>query len=471
MENNKLFLRSLSEEMSSAELGDLRLSERLSRIVEAMSENPAESFPVGLGSHAALEATYRFLRNPKVTNESVIAPHLAATVERCTEEKTFLVLHDTSVFQFPGEVCRKGLGQVGNNKHQRGFFGHFALAVSEKQPHVPLGVIGLHVFRRSKRKKKYKNPWSRKRDPKRESVRWREMVERVENQFESQVTAIHVMDREADDFELYHQMISRGQRFVNRLKHDRSLLFSTADKVSEVWQNCRAVFEREVPLSRRSPKRSPRKANRHPPREKRVAKLQFFAKTVRIKKTYAVHYTLPEYLTLNVVHVKEVDTPEGVEPVEWTLITNEPIESVDGIMRIVDIYRARWVIEEYFKALKSGCAYEKRQMESYETLVNALAIFAPIAWRLLLLRSLSRDNPETDATEVLTLTEIEVLQAISKVKMPQKPTVRDAMQAIARLGGHIKSNGDPGWLVLWRGYQKLKNIEVGWTAREQRCDP
>lgn len=456
--------------MGSADLGDKRLSERLSLIVDSMSENPAQSFPVGLGSHAALEATYRFLRNPKVTNEAVIAPHIAATVERCTEEKTFLVLHDTSIFQFPGEVCRKGLGQVGNNKHQRGFFGHFALAVSERDPHIPLGVIGLKVFRRTKKKKAYRNSWTVKRDPKRESIRWREMVATLEGRFESQVTAIHVMDREADDYELYYQMISQGHHFVNRLKHDRHLLFSNAGKVSEVWQTCSPVFEREVPLSRRSSKRSPRKAARHPPREKRIAKLQFFAKTVRIKKTYAVHYTLPEYLTLNVVHVKETDAPEGVEPVEWTLITSEPIETVDEIMRIVDIYRARWIIEEYFKALKSGCAYEQRQMESYETLVNALAIFAPIAWRLLLLRGLSRDNPETDAAEVLTPTEIEVLQAISKVKMPEKPTVRDAMQAIARLGGHIKSNGAPGWLVLWRGYQKLKNIELGWTAREEKCD-
>jgi hypothetical protein len=468
--NNKLFQRSLSEEMESAELGDKRLSQRLSMIVSAMAENPAQSFPVGLGSHAALEATYRFLRNPKVTHESVIAPHIEATVRRCVEQKTFLVLHDTSTFQFPGEVCRTGLGQVGNNKHQRGFFGHFSLAVAESAPHMPLGIIGMHVFRRAKKKKKYKNSWSVRRDPKREHARWKEMVATVEGRFQDQVTAIHVMDREADDYELYHQMVSQSQHFVNRLKNDRLLLFSNAEKLSEVWQTSSAIFEREVPLSRRSSKRSPRKTGRHPSRENRIAKLQFFAKTVRIKKTYAVHYTVPEYLTLNAVHIREVDATGGVEPVVWNLITTEPIDTAEEIMRIVDIYRARWIIEEYFKALKSGCAYEQRQMESYETLINALAIFAPIAWRLLLLRSLSRDNPDTDATEVLTPTEIEVLQAISKVELPDQPTVKEVMYAIARFGGHIKSNGPPGWLVLWRGYQKLKHMELGWTARGEKCD-
>jgi len=88
----------------------------------------------------------------------------------------------------------------------------------------------------------------------------------------------------------------------------------------------------------------------------------------------------------------------------------------------------------------------------------------------LLLRSLSRDNPETEAAEVLTSTEIEILQTTSKVQFSDKPTVKEVMQAIARLGGHIKSNGPPGWLVLWRGYQKLKTMELGWTARGGKCD-
>jgi hypothetical protein len=88
--------------------------------------------------------------------------------------------------------------------------------------------------------------------------------------------------------------------------------------------------------------------------------------------------------------VREVETHGDEEPVEWTLVTTEPIDSPQAVERIVDAYRARWVIEEYLKVIKSGCAYEKRQLESFETLINALAIFIPIAWRLLLLRTLAR---------------------------------------------------------------------------------
>ena len=35
--------------------------------------------------------------------------------------------------------------------------------------------------------------------------------------------------------------------------------------------------------------------------------------------------------------------------------------------------------------------------------------------------------------------------------LPSSPTVADIMAAIARLGGHNKSNGPPGWKLLWRG--------------------
>jgi hypothetical protein len=150
--------------------------------------------------------------------------------------------------------------------------------------------------------------------------------------------------------------------------------------------------------------------------------------------------------------------------VEWTLATTEPIATVADIERIVDVYSARWVIEEYFKAIKTGCAYEKRQLESMHTLLNGLAVFVPIAWRLLLLRTLARDASDEPATNVLTDTQLAVLRATVKPPPPNNATVREAMLAVARLGGHIKNNGEPGWAVLGRGFQKLLAREEGWIA-------
>jgi hypothetical protein len=153
-----------------------------------------------------------------------------------------------------------------------------------------------------------------------------------------------------------------------------------------------------------------------------------------------------------------------MEPIDWTLLTQEPIDTAEQILKIVDYYRGRWMIEEYFKALKTGCSFEKRQLESLPTLLNALAIFVPVAWRLLLLRGMARNHPTAPATIVLTEPQIAVLHAVTKRPLPQDLNVEQALLAIAALGGHIKNNGRPGWQVLGRGFRKLLNLEEGWTA-------
>jgi hypothetical protein len=121
-----------------------------------------------------------------------------------------------------------------------------------------------------------------------------------------------------------------------------------------------------------------------------------------------------------------------------------PIDTPEQVAAIVDAYRARWVIEEFFKALKTGCAYEKRQLETFRALVNALAIFSVVAWRLLLLRYVSRTSPDAPAIGAITPRQVRLLQRIATmkgpgvpaVKMPPNPTARDALLAIAKLGGH-----------------------------------
>jgi len=135
------------------------------------------------------------------------------------------------------------------------------------------------------------------------------------------------------------------------------------------------------------------------------------------------------------------------------------------ICQVVDWYRSRWVIEEYFKALKTGCAYEKRQLETFHALRNALALFAPMAWQLLLLRTEARHRPESPAAVVLSDEQITVLGAVVKKPLPPNPTARHVMLAVAALGGHLPRNGDPGWLILARGLEKLETLTLGWRLR------
>jgi len=159
--------------------------------------------------------------------------------------------------------------------------------------------------------------------------------------------------------------------------------------------------------------------------------------------------------------------PRGEPAVEWFLLTDLPIDSDQQIAFIVDCYRGRWTIEEFFKALKTGCQYERRQLESAQSLLNALALLAPVAWRLLLLRHLARSKDPQREPAALTAKQLEVLRAVARKPLPARPTSRDAMLAVAALGGHIKSNGDPGWLVLGRGMHDLLLLEMGWRARDE----
>ena len=148
-------------------------------------------------------------------------------------------------------------------------------------------------------------------------------------------------------------------------------------------------------------------------------------------------------------------------PVEWTLYTTEAISTKQQLLRVVDIYRSRWVIEEYFKALKTGCSLEKRQLESYDALSRALALFVPIAWRLLLARGIARARPDSAASTVLTRTELTVLQHRLDLEVPPR-TAEDALNAVASLGGHLKRNGPPGWQTIGRGMETLYLLVAGW---------
>src|SRR5437868_8323341 len=104
------------------------------------------------------------------------------------------------------------------------------------------------------------------------------------------------------------------------------------------------------------------------------------------------------------------------------------------------------------------------QLQDYESLVNALAVFAPIAYRLLLIRSEARRTPEASAAPLVSSDEIDVLRALGRRPLGPAPSTRDVYLAIAALGGHIKYSGDPGWLTLSRGYDRLATLTEGWVA-------
>lgn len=452
----------LAREMSGASFGDARLSKRQTNLVEKLAQAPDKSFPALL-SDAELEGAYRFFGNDAVTPGAILAPHVRATLARIADEPVALAIHDTTTLSFRADGQRQGLGRL--RKSGQAFFAHMTLAVSGDGSRRPLGVLDVSTHVRAdegKRKKKNKGKRKNERD------RWGDQVRRVEALEVARGALVHVMDREGDDYGLFALMRENDYRFVGRLMHNRLLdadASEGAEKLEHALAQVQAVATREVELSSRpAGLRSPVQKRIHPPRARRLAKLAIGATRVTLRRPTTQPRDRPATVTLNVVRVWELETPEGEASVEWVLVTSESVDTEEQLLQIVDWYRARWTIEEFFKALKTGCAYEKRQIEDLHGLQNVLALFAPIAWHLLLLRSGAREEPDRPATTVLTPTQLKVLHAFARRPLPDKPTVRDAYLAIAALGGHLKHNGDPGWQTLGRGYEKLVTFVEGWRA-------
>lgn len=463
---------SIGKELSRADFGDKRLSGRLEKLADSLAARPEESFPEATGSVAALEATYRFLGNPKITPDKILSPHIDATIERsCRGKGRVLVAHDTTTLTFSGE-SRAHLGWITSGG--KGFLAHFSLAISRSQVAQPLGVLGIETFFRTGNPKGKNPKRGRKVRGGLESHRWWKSVESTEMLFPLDVHPIHIMDREADDYELFSELCKYNLRFIIRIRQNRANCKMAGEaeggKLFELLDGQKVVCEREVGISKRNEPEIYGSKRGYQPRGARLAKLQITATQIEIGRSFYQQSELPASLTVNCVHVYEVDAPEGTEPVDWKLLTTEPIKNTQDVLNIVDDYRARWMIEEYFKALKSGCAYEKRQLENKASLLNALAVFAPIAWQLLLLRALNRENPQLPAAYALTKTQIEVLKATSKKPLPEELNINQAGLAIAALGGHIPNNGQPGWQILARGMEKLLTMEIAWTAAKERCD-
>jgi hypothetical protein len=455
-------------EYEAVDLGDSRLDDRLQKIIGQLATSPGQSFPEQMVNDADQEALYRFLRNPKVTVDALLAGHRVETLKRIDGRARVRILHDTSDFVFKGE--RDGeMPPV--QKEAKGFSGHFALAVAADESKEALGVLGLFTFFQKQQlkgltetQKLARHMQTPRADKK--SSRWEAQAIETEKYLSVGTRGIHVMDQEADDYSVFSALSVASLSFVIRVEPGRRTAenLQTAVALAVVP----ATLFREVVISSRSKAQA---TKQHPQRKTRIVKLSVRASTVTLNKTVAAHEAELESVTLNAVHVFEESPPDEETAIEWMLFTSEPVGTLAEIEAVVDHYRARWIIEEYFKALKSGCGFEKRQLCSYEGLLRALALMTPLAWTLLELRTLGRETTQRPATDVLSRDQLQLLRALlekRRRKFPDNPTVRDAMLGIAGLGGHIKNNGDPGWQVLGRGFRRFLEAEEVWLLFKEK---
>jgi len=457
-------------EMAGLDLGHKSRDVRVLELVTNLAKDPRRSVRGAAQTKAQEEAFYRLLRNDAVTMPALLKPHVAHTTQRCAEVAKVIVSHDTSHFEYKG--TREGLGRIRTQSSQ-GFLFHASLAVDAVEGQ-PLGLIACKVWVRSEQctsvvegangpRKKSGRDYARDQD--KESNRWVEQIEATEKQLaDTGAKVIHVADREADIYAALATLSERGHSFVIRLARDKKARQGEGAPLQDLTTLARLAsgcVEVQAPIAARSATTIPQRSKTFPERESRTAKLEFAATSATIDAPKYASGSLP----INVVHVRELEPPNPDQAIEWFLLTSEPVDTVEQVVEIVHAYRTRWLIEEFFKALKTGCAMEERELESLHTLTNVLALCIPIAYQLLAVRHLARTKPSGSASSVFSPTQIAILQA--KTKLGPNPTALEALEAVAYLGSHFQpfSKKMPGWRVLSRGMQRLHALEEGWVAR------
>jgi hypothetical protein len=444
----------VAAELKGLDLGDARRDARGRLVADRMATAPEASLPVAMKDRAMLEALYRHLSSEGVDFEGILKSHVDRSGLRVSGAGKVYVAHDTTACTFSGEGERDGVGVV--NGEKQGFFAHVSLAVAADGRRTPLGVVACELFTREGARDLEES----------ESGRWGRGVAAAERRCGS-AELVHVADRESDIYGLLASMMEKGQRFIVRAKQDRVVEIEGEGRTRlfDAARETRQTYTLDVPVAKRGPKRTGALRRVHPDREARLANLTVAALSVTLRRPRKdPPPNAPARLPVNAVHVFEVGMAAGEKPIEWLLLTNEPVETREQIAAVIEGYRTRWTIEEYFKVLKTGCAFEERQLESFRTLSNLLAYSLIIAYAMLLLRALSRSELDLPADALVSPDQLVCLGVMTKRKKKDLASARQVLDAIAELGVHLKSNGLPGWRVLSRGWQRLLEFECAYQA-------
>jgi len=400
------------------------------------------------------------LSNPKVEHDDILSGHIDRTVERCLGRSAVLVVQDTTTLSYTQHRAARGLGPVNDSEGARGYLAHTALAVSVDS-HEVLGVLDQHVWVRAVRKVTQDESCVARKKRRRESEHWAAAQRRVGKLFEGQAKrprVIATFDREGDIFEAFEALDELGHSFVIRATRNRLVDSDGEDREYSLDAVERAPiiahYTIDVPA--------------RPGRATRVAQMEVRATSLAIRppRNRGRH---GESIRLNLVAAIERQAPEGVEPLVWYLVTQEPIATEADVLAVVRAYEARWIIEELHMGMKTGCSTEERQLGTVHALQNFLAFATVVAWQMLCLRDAARRLEPVRADQVLTPLQVTVLCGL-RPRLTADCLAAEALRAIAMMGGFMgrKGDGNPGWRTLWAGFEKLLMAEKGFLVAQGR---
>lgn len=472
MDSTDAKVRSFGEiNFGMAELGDVRRTKRLVKLADQIVRHPGGSLPHKLRNPADLTALYRLCECDQVTHETVLAGHRRVVLQEIQDHsEDVLVLHDSTDIDYTRQKSLTELGQIGDG-YGRGYIAQNSLAVWAKTGHV----IGLanQILHCRPMVAKGETRGERLTRESRESLLWIDGTKGLPGD----PKIIDVCDRGADTFEFLEHEIESGRRFVIRSQHNRRIIGGHDAATPQTLKRgpCLHAFVRKLPsqgnfeldVTKSIPAGKSAKARKkngklkHPPRTARMAQMCFAAAAVQLvpPDKHSGHHG-KDPLAVWVVRVWESCPPPDEEALEWILITNIPVLTSADALQIIEWYRARWIIEEFHKAQKTGCNVEGMHFQYESRLQPMIALMSIVALTLLRLRDAARsDDAKTrPAREFIGDDYVAALSLWRHKEIRLDWTVHDFILALGRMGGHLnrRSDGLPGWITLWRGWTELQ---------------
>lgn len=456
----------VERELATSHFKDVRLAKRLHKLVAMLSGQMGKSVPCACQDWANTKAAYRFFANDHVSEGQILAGHFQATETRLAETGgRVLLLHDTCEFSFQrdqdsalGLIGRaaSGKGKDGRQKHftVRGVLMHSSLAVTPDG--LPLGLTAIKFW--SRRQFKGCNALKRQVNPTRvpitekESFRWLENLRQSTARVPKPQNCVHIGDRESDIYELFCLAEELKTKFLVR---------TCVNRLAGVTGTVAGRMKRSAVRGRHRIKARTKLGETY------QADLAIKYESVQVRPPIGKQKEYPP-LVLTVIHATEKSRPRGRERIAWKLLTNLPVNSLAAAIEKLEWYALRWKIEVFHKILKSGCKAEESKLRRSERLVNLIAIYCLIGWRVFWLTMLQRSQPAAEPAKALTSVETCLLDELVKSKPPsgkrrRRKRLADYLVKIARLGGYLTRAADPppGNLVMWRGLTRLHDIQLG----------
>jgi Transposase DNA-binding/Transposase Tn5 dimerisation domain/Transposase DDE domain len=467
------------EEMKAADLRDQRLNDRLHLILSQLAAHPTASIPAACGGNAETQAAYRFFDNDKVDFDGVLRPHIACTHTRIAAQHVVLLVPDTTEVDLTRpEQQVHGAGPLDSGA-RRGVLLHVMHAFTPDG--TPLGTVQAIPWARDddRPSRSSQTRGQRAATPieEKESFRWLLAMDqaREESGRCPGTQIVFVADSEADIFEVLAAGMEtpRTADWIVRCCQDRALV-DDLDVTEAALDYLRAevaaapVLDRKtITVRGRAAKVACEDRTRRQPRQTRAAEVEVRAARVTLRAPQRSAGQLPD-VTVNAVLVREVDPPADDVAVEWLLITSLPIDTVDQVRLIVEYYCVRWMVEVYFRVLKSGCRVEARRFERTDRLLPCLAVYQIVAWRTLYVCRLGRSCPEISCEAVFEPAEWKsVYQVVRRQPPPERPpTLQEMVRLVAQLGGYVnrKRPDEPGPQTVWLGLQRLHDMALCWNV-------